>query len=111
MVAQKQAGYNIVHVKPVRGDLSPGQFRGLADLVRKYTGGRVNATQEQNLALRWVPDGYLHQVWEALGAIELNEPGAHTISNVVSCPGTDSCKLGITSSMGLAKAIREEIGN
>ena len=110
VVGQKQAGYNIVYVKPVRGDLSPEQFRGLAHIVRRYSGGRVNATQEQNLALRWVPDGYLHQVWEALGAIELNEPGAHHISNVVSCPGTDSCKLGITSSMGLAKAIREELG-
>ena len=110
VVAQKQPGYNIVYVKPVRGDLSPDQFRGLADILRRYTGGRANATQEQNLALRYVPDAYLHQVWEALGAIGLNEPGAHHISNVVSCPGTDSCKLGITSSMGLAKAIREEIG-
>ncbi|MYC28994.1 MAG: nitrite/sulfite reductase [Chloroflexi bacterium] len=110
VVGQKQAGYNIVYVKPVRGDLSPEQFRGLADIVRRFSGGRANATQEQNLALRWVPEGYLHQVWEALGAIELNEPGAHHISNVVSCPGTDSCKLGITSSMGLAKAIREELG-
>ena len=110
VVAQKQAGYNIVYVKPVRGDLTPAQFRGLADILRRYTGGRSNATQEQNLALRYVPDGYLHQVWEALGAIDLNEPGAHTISNVVSCPGTDSCKLGITSSMGLARAIREELG-
>ena len=110
VVAQKQAGYNIVYVKPVRGDLTPAQFRGLADILRRYTGGRSNATQEQNLALRWVPDGYLHDVWVALGAIELNEPGAHSISNVVSCPGTDSCKLGITSSMGLAKAIREELG-
>ena len=110
VAAQKQAGYNIVYVKPVRGDLNPAQFRGLAEIVRKYTGGRANATQEQNLALRWVPDGYLHDVWEALGAIGLNEPGAHSITNVVSCPGTDSCKLGITSSMGLAKAIREELG-
>ena len=110
VVAQKQTGYNIVYVKPVRGDLSPAQFRGLADILRRYTGGRSNATQEQNLALRWVPDGYLHQVWEALGNIGLNEPGAHTINNVVSCPGTDSCKLGITSSMGLAKAIGEELG-
>ena len=110
VVAQKQAGYNVVYVKPVRGDLSPAQFRGLADIVRRYTGGRAHATQEQNLALRWVPDGYLHQVWQALGAIDLNEPGAHSISNVVSCPGTDSCKLGITSSMGLAKAVREELG-
>ena len=110
VVGQKQAGYNIVYVKPVRGDLDPTQFHGLAKIVRQYTGGRVNATQEQNLALRWVPDGSLHDVWQALGAIGLNEPGAHSITNVVSCPGTDSCKLGITSSMGLAKAVREELG-
>lgn len=110
VVAQKQAGYNIVYVKPVRGDLTPAQFRGLADILRRYTGGRSNATQEQNLALRYVPDSYLNDVWEALGAIGLNEPGAHHISNVVSCPGTDSCKLGITSSMGLARAIRDELG-
>ncbi len=111
VVGQKQEGYNIVYVKPVRGDLTPAQFRGLADIVRRYTGGRAHATQEQNLALRWVPEAYLHEVWEALGAIGLNEPGAHSITNVVSCPGTDSCKLGITSSMGLAKAVREELGS
>src|SRR5205814_2938547 len=28
---------------------------------------------------------------------------------VVSCPGTDSCKLGITSSMGLNEAIEERL--
>ena len=110
VVGQKQEGYNVVYVKPERGDLSPEQFRGLADIARRYTGGHAHTTQEQNLALRWVPEAFLHPVWEALGAIDLNEPGAHTISNVVSCPGTDSCKLGITSSMGLAKAIREELG-
>ena len=53
----------------------------------------------------------MYQVWQALDAIDLAEPGAHTITNVVSCPGTDSCKLGITSSMGLAKAVREELGS
>ena len=57
-----------------------------------------------------MPGGCLHQVWEALEAIGLAEAGANSITNVVSCPGTDSCKLGITSSMGLAKAMREEMG-
>src|SRR5262249_24595592 len=28
---------------------------------------------------------------------------------VVSCPGTDSCKLGITSSMGLNRAVQERL--
>jgi sulfite reductase beta subunit-like hemoprotein len=110
IAAQKQEGYYMVHVKLTRGDISHTQFRGLADIVRRYTGGRAQTTQEQNLALRWIPGPYLHDVWEALTAIGLGEPGAHTISDVVSCPGTDSCKLGITSSMGLAKAVKEELG-
>ena len=107
--AQRQDGYFAVMVKPERGDLDGNQFRTIADLMRRYTGGRARSTQEQNLVLRYIPEGYLHQVWEALDSIGLAEPDARAISNVVSCPGTDSCKLGITSSMGLAKALRDEM--
>ena len=109
--AQLQDDYHVVYVKTVRGDLDPAQFRGLADIVRQYTGGKARTTQEQNIVLRWVPTGYLHEVWDALKALELGEAGHNHITNVVSCPGTDSCKLGITSSMGLAKALRDEMSN
>ena len=107
--AQKQEGYYVVHVKPERGNISASQFHGLADIMRKYTGGRARTSQEQNLALRFVPEHMLHDVWDALTEIGLAEANAHSISNVVSCPGTDSCKLGITSSMGLAGALKQEI--
>ena len=96
-------------VKPERGNLDGPQFRALAEVMRRYTGGRARATQEQNLLLRFVPEAALHAVWEELDRIGLAEPDARAITNVVSCPGTDSCKLGITSSMGLAKALREEM--
>ena len=107
--AQKQEGYYAVHVKPERGNISASQFHGLADIMRKYTGGRARTSQEQNLALRFIPEQMLHDVWGALTEIGLAEANAHSISNVVSCPGTDSCKLGITSSMGLAGALKQEI--
>ena len=107
--AQRQEGYYVVHVKPDRGNISADQFHGLASIMRKYTGGRARISQEQNLALRFVPEHMLHDVWEALNDIELAEANAHSITNVVSCPGTDSCKLGITSSMGLAGALKEEM--
>ena len=107
--AQKQEGYYVVHVKPDRGNISADQFHGLADIMRKYTGGRARTSQEQNLALRFIPEHMLHDVWDALTEIGLEEANAHSISNIVSCPGTDSCKLGITSSMGLAGALKEEI--
>ena len=107
--AQKQEGYYIVHVKPDRGNISANQFHSLADIMRKYTGGRARTSQEQNLAFRFVPEHMLHDVWGELVKIDLAESDAHSISNVVSCPGTDSCKLGITASMGLAGALKDEI--
>ena len=108
---QRQEGYHVIYVKTVRGDLNPVQFHGLAEIVRRYTGGKARTTQEQNIVLRWVPTGYLHDVWDALGELELAEAGHNHITNVVSCPGTDSCKLGITASMGLAQALRTEMAD
>ena len=108
---QRQDGYHLVHIKTVRGDLTPAQFHGLADIVRRDTGGQARTTQEQNLVLRWVPAARLPAVWRALGALDLAEAGPNHITNVVSCPGTDSCKLGITASMGLARALRAEMAD
>ena len=106
---QKQEGYNMVWVKVPMGDIQVDQFPGLARIARDYAGSRVRTTTEQNLMFRWVPDGYLHNFWEDLKQIGLGEAGAQDITDVVSCPGTDSCKLGITSSMGLGEAVSETL--
>lgn len=109
VVDQKQAGYKAVTVKLFQGDIQAEQFHQLADLSRKYAGGRARVTHQQNITFRWVPENALYEVWEALNEIGVGESGALEISDVVSCPGTDSCKLGITSSMGLGRAISEKI--
>ncbi|KAA0239106.1 nitrite/sulfite reductase [bacterium] len=106
---QKQQGFSTVHVKVRQGDLKPEQFRGLAAILRDYCGGRARTTVQQNIVLRWVRDESLYEVWRRLAAIGLGQPGAHEIGDVVSCPGTDSCKLGITSSMGLNRSIQDRI--
>jgi sulfite reductase (ferredoxin) len=107
--AQRQQGFSAVEVKITRGDLTPEQFRGLAAIMREYTGGYARSTVQQNLVLRWVRDEALYDVWQRLVELRLGDPGAREITDVVSCPGTDSCKLGITSSMGLNRAIKERL--
>jgi len=107
---QRQDGYSTVQIHVYRGDLTPEQLRGLADLVREYSGGYARTTVHQNLLLRWVRDETVYEVWQRLLELGLGDPGADEIDDVVSCPGTDSCKLGITSSMGLNAAVRERIG-
>jgi len=107
--AQRQEGFSTVEVKVERGDLTPEQFRGLAAIMRDFTGGYARSTVQQNLVLRWVRDEALYDVWQRLGELGLDEAGPREISDVVSCPGTDSCKLGITSSMGLNSAIKDRV--
>jgi sulfite reductase (ferredoxin) len=106
---QRQEGFNTVQVKVTRGDLTPEQLRGLARIMRDYTGGAARTTVHQNFLLRWVRDQAVYEVWQRLGALGLSEAGADEVTDVVSCPGTDSCKLGITSSMGLNRAVQERL--
>jgi sulfite reductase beta subunit-like hemoprotein len=106
---QRQPGFSTVQVKVTRGDLSPEQFRGLAQLMRDFTGGYARTSVDQNLVLRWVRDESVYDVWNRLGELDLGDAGADEITDVVSCPGTDSCKLGITSSMGLNAAVQERL--
>jgi sulfite reductase beta subunit-like hemoprotein len=107
--SQRQSGFSTVEVKVPRGDLTPDQFRGLAQIMREHTGGYARTSVHQNLILRWVRDESVYEVWRRLQELELGDPGADEITDVVSCPGTDSCKLGITSSMGLNEAIHDRL--
>jgi len=107
--AQRQHGFCTVHVKVTRGDLTPEQLRGIAEIMRRYSGGFMRTTVHQNFLLRWVRDETVYEVWRALDELGLADTGPDTITDVVSCPGTDSCKLGITSSMGLNAALAQRL--
>jgi len=61
--------------------------------------------------LRWVAEGDLPALFEELVAIDLGATGAGTIIDVTSCPGTDTCKLGIASSRGLAGELRTRLAS
>ncbi len=65
--AQRQEGFAAVEVKIDRGDLSSEQFRGLAAVMRDYTGGYARSTVQQNLVLRWVREEALYDVLAAAG--------------------------------------------
>jgi sulfite reductase beta subunit-like hemoprotein len=107
--AQRQKGFSTVEAKIRRGDLTPEQLHGLAEIIRRYSGGFARTTVHQNFVLRWVRDDSVYEVWRELRPLGLGDPGADEITDVVSCPGTDSCKLGITSSMGLNQAVQDRV--
>ena len=107
---QRQAGYCVAVVNCPLGDLTAAQARALADLARRYVGDNLRTTVEQNIVLRWVSEADLQPLHADLAAIGLADPGAGTIVDITACPGTDTCKLGIASSRGLAAELRQHLG-
>ncbi len=107
--AQKQPGYVVVTVALPLGDITANQLRSLADIVRRFTKETIRTTVEQNFVIRWVSKRDLPEIFDALQAAHLADPGAGTIVDIVTCPGTDTCKLGISSSRGLAGELRRRL--
>lgn len=106
---QRQAGYVTVTVALPLGDITSNQLRSLADIVRRYTKETIRTTVEQNFVIRWVSKKDLPELYRELNAVKLAAPGAGALVDIVSCPGTDTCKLGISSSRGLAGELRKRV--
>jgi sulfite reductase beta subunit-like hemoprotein len=106
---QKQAGYSLVTVTTVLGDMTSAQMRLLGQLALAYSDGTVRVTSDQNVVLRWVPNQELRPLYTRLAAAGLSRGGASTFSDVTSCPGAESCKLAVTQSRGLGRLLSESL--
>jgi sulfite reductase (ferredoxin) len=106
---QRQRGYAAATVTLPLGDITADQLRALADIARRFVKETIRTTVEQNILLRWVSETDLPELYTALKHSGLAEPNAGTIVDVTACPGTDTCKLGIASSRGLAKELRQRL--
>ncbi len=109
VLPQKQPGYAAVHVRLVRGDATPEQLRALARGAREFGDSAARSTNQQNIILRWIPQDALGDLYSLLDRAGLALAGAERLIDVTTCPGADTCQLGITSSRGLALAIGEMI--
>lgn len=107
VVAQKQPGYAAVVIKLPMGDITAAQMYAVADLAEAYSNGNLRTTINQNLIVRWVPESRLEALYGELVGHGLADPGAELVEDIIACPGTDTCGLGITSSKGLARAMAE----
>ena len=107
---QRQEGYVVATVASPLGDITSHQLRALADISRRFVKETARTTVEQNMVLRWVSETDLPQLYDELLALGLAQTGAGTIVDITACPGTDTCKLGIASSRGLATELRKQLG-
>jgi sulfite reductase (ferredoxin) len=108
---QKQECYYVATLTLPLGDLTPSQMRSLADIGNRYAEGRFRTTVDQNLVLRWVRKVDLPALYQDLKKINLATGDFETIRAITACPGTDTCKLGVSASRGLAGELRKQLDN
>jgi sulfite reductase (NADPH) hemoprotein beta-component len=106
---QRQPGYCHVIARLPLGDFTSGQMRVLADLAEAYGDGTVRLTVDQNVLYRWVKTDSIEPFYQRLAAAGLAAPDAGKISDVVSCPGAESCRLAVTQSRGLGRLFTEHL--
>jgi sulfite reductase (NADPH) hemoprotein beta-component len=106
---QRQEGYCHVTARLPLGDFTAGQMRVLADLAEAYGDGEMRLTVEQNVLFRWVKRSSVEAMYQRLAAAGMGAPDALTLADVVSCPGAESCRLAVTQSRGLGRALTEHL--
>ena len=90
------------------GDITADQFRAIAAISRDFDAD-IRLTNRQNLIIRGLDESELPALYQRLLAVDMARPGAELVSDVVACPGADTCNLAVTQSRGLAKAIGDAL--
>ncbi len=96
VMEQKQTGLFVFPISVPLGELNIGQLRGIAQYATELGVEDIRCTQEQNLLLVNVAETAVEELRNRIATLELGEPRAG--DNIVSCPGTSTCRLGITAS-------------
>ncbi len=106
---QGQDGYSMVDIRLPLGDMVPDQMRPLAGLLRQYANGKIRMTIEQNMVVRWVRNEDLPSFYQELKKLKMHHAGVDSVYDILACPGTDTCRLGIAGSRPLASVLEERL--
>ncbi len=109
VVPQKQSGFYAVYVKIRVGDIKTEKARAFVSAIRPYVADEIRITQNQGLLLKYVSKNALPSLYQALLDIDLAHAGFDSLADITTCPGTDTCNLGISNSMTLAEVLEEVI--
>ncbi|QNL48473.1 HEPN domain-containing protein [Olivibacter sp. SDN3] len=106
---QKQKGFYGVYIKVLVGDIKTDVARKFISLIKPLVADEIRITQNQGLLLKFVPAQNLPALYNALHSIGFTQRGFDSLADVTTCPGTDTCNLGISNSMTLAAVLEDVI--
>ena len=111
VIVQKQLGFFGVYVKVQVGDINSDQARAFVNAIKPFVADEIRITQNQGLLLKFVPQKALPLLYQALVNVNMANVGFDSLADITTCPGTDTCNLGIANSMTLAEVLEEVVYN
>ena len=109
VINQKQSGLFAVGIKVRLGDFFTDKARSLAHLVKSYASNEIRLTIGQGILIRDVPEKLIPFFYQELKLLDFADPGYKSTLDITSCPGTDTCNLGIASSTGLSRVLESTL--
>ncbi len=106
---QYPAGLLTIFLSPHDGDLTSTEATRLANLADTYGSGELAVTQSQQILIRNVPEALLTAFYNEFthhGSVDRSEQEG---VRVVSCPGAETCNLGLTRSRDLGRNLRRRL--
>lgn len=106
--AQKQPGLYYIGAPVLIGRITSPQMKRVAELCRRYGDGKtIRLTNRQNILLLNVPEANVEKVLAGLSEVGLSI-NAHSVRrSVVTCTGTEFCKLAITETKARSRQMVE----
>ena len=98
-------GYVAAYIRLNLGDITSEQMRALGKIADEIGDGTVRLTIDQNILLPWVDKRSVPALYARLSKAGLARLDLHTVRDVTSCQGADTCNLAVTSSRAVAAAI------
>jgi sulfite reductase (ferredoxin) len=101
----RHEGYVAAYIRLNLGDITSEQMRALGKIADEIGDGTVRLTIDQNILLPWVDKRSVPALYARLSKAGLAQLDLHTVRDVTSCQGADTCNLAVTSSRAVAAAI------
>ncbi len=108
-VVDQHDGKKALLLNLFRGDLTPVQCHAVAAAARAGGSDEIRTTPEQGMVIIGVAVAEVERATSILKAADIQTEHARGLSDVVACPGVESCRLAITNSYGLAETIKPEL--
>ena len=106
----KAPGYAIANISlkaqgVTGGDVTAEQMEVVADLAERYSFDELRVAHTQNLVLPHVRKQDLYTIWQTLREAGLADATLDLVTDIIACPGLDSCTLANARSLPVAQQI------